>query len=124
MLTKEQIDAERDAFEAWAKDHHWRITRSLYNAASYASADTQSGWQAWQAAIERAVLDRAAEPVAIDLNDVIHNPRKYTVDGKPVSRARLAVQADNGYGVYIHQHDYDLQIKRLARVAAIEGVKS
>lgn len=58
------------------------------------------------------------EPVtgpSIDLNDVIHNPRNYLLDGQHLIRATLKVETD-GEAVLVHQWDHNLQIQRISRV--------
>jgi hypothetical protein len=53
----------------------------------------------------------------VDLSDVIHNPREYLVDGKPLEKAAMYLQVYGyGYEVHVHQYDHGLQEQRITRI--------
>ena len=57
-------------------------------------------------------------PARLDLRDLIYNPTRYTVDGKPLLSAKLELRTLDG-SVFIHQHDYGLQEQRVSPAAGV-----
>lgn len=85
--------------------------------AAQCDADAVAAREKVEAALRSRLAAGTADQPRIDLHDLIHHPRDYTIDGRPVAKAQLSVEDGSGQKVLVHQWDYGLQVRRIAKNA-------